>query len=278
MRPSAWVYRLPAYSLIKPFYAATVVRAREQRRRRQRTHDIATRVLRNKIALVTGGNTGLGLAIVAELARAGAHCIIAALDRDAGTAKAAELANVGLDVEPMAADVSDLDQVRALAREFSRRHSRLDILVNNAGICLDEDRVMRASAIDRRVVERTLAVNLYGAIHMCSAFVPMMSAGGRIINVSSIMGRLTDQWNGESPAYRLSKAALNSYTQSLCADLKGSNVMVDCLHPGWVKTAMGGPKAKLDPADATETVFFLATRPQSIKTGLFWEECRPIAW
>jgi NAD(P)-dependent dehydrogenase (short-subunit alcohol dehydrogenase family) len=265
-------------SFARPLYNATVVRARVNRRRRQRPLDIAKRVLRDKIALVTGGNTGIGLAIATELARAGADCIIVAIDQDAGNAKCSELALLGLQVDSMPADSSDAEQVRALALEVGRRYSKVDILVNNAGVFFDDDRRMRASVIDARLVERTLAVNLYGTMYMCAAFSSLIPAGGRIINISSVMGQLSWRSTGEAPAYRMSKAALNSYTQSLAAELKGRNVMVDCLHPGWVKTAIGGPDAKIDPVDATETVFFLATRAPNDETGLFWEGCRPIAW
>lgn len=238
----------------------------------------AGNALKDKVAVVTGASSGIGLAIVTAFARAGARCILVAHNRDAGTVAVKALADEGLVVEPGVADVSDAAQVRALALEVIKRHARVDILINNAGVFLNEDRQMRASAMDAAIVQRTLAVNLYGAMYMSAAFAPFIARGGRIINVSSVLGQLSWKSNGEAPAYRLSKAALNSYTQSLAADLRERGVMVDCFHPGFVKTAIGGPNAKLDPKDATDTAFFLATRPSSQETGLFWWDCQAIKW
>jgi NAD(P)-dependent dehydrogenase (short-subunit alcohol dehydrogenase family) len=128
------------------------------------------------------------------------------------------------------------------------------------------------------VLERTLAVTLYGAVNMSQAFLPSMARGGRIINVSSTMGQLTGGSEGYAPAYCISKTALNAFTQALSADTASSGIMVDCFHPGWAKTAMGGPNASVDPMDAAKIALFLATRPQSEKTGLFWDHTGVIDW
>ncbi|MDQ6767642.1 MAG: SDR family NAD(P)-dependent oxidoreductase [Candidatus Eremiobacteraeota bacterium] len=238
----------------------------------------AGHALKDKVAVVTGASSGIGLAITTAFARAGAHCVLVAREREAGASAASELASMGLLVELGVADVSDAEQVRDLALSISRGHEKVDILVNNAGVFLDDDRQMQASAMDDTIVQRTLAVNLFGALHICSSFAPLMAASGRIINISSVMGQLSRRSDGYSPSYRLSKAALNSYTQSLAADLRARGVMVDCMHPGWVKTAIGGPNATIDPEDAIDTAFFLATRPSSNATGLFWFDCQTMKW
>jgi len=232
--------------------------------------------LANKVAVITGASRGIGLAIATAFARAGAHCILVDIDRGAGMVAVNDLAAQGINVELAIADVSDVAQVRKLALEISQRHARVDILVNNAGVQLDDD--LRASTVDEAVVQRTLAVNLFGAMHACSAFAPFLPAGGRIINVSSTRGQLSQRSDGCTPAYRVSKAALNSYTQSLAADLAPRGVMVDSFHPGWVRTAIGGPNAKTAPEDATDTAFFLATRLPTEATGLFWYDCQTIKW
>jgi NAD(P)-dependent dehydrogenase (short-subunit alcohol dehydrogenase family) len=176
------------------------------------------------------------------------------------------------------ADVTDARQIEKVALDVRKRFDCVDVLVNNAGVFLREDREMHAGAVDDNVVRRTLAVNLYGALHSCSSFAPLMRAGGRIINVSSVMGQLSRTSDGYAPAYRLSKAALNSYTQSLAADLRPRRIMVDCVHPGWVRTAIGGPQAEIEPEEATDTILYLATRPVSTATGLFWWDCQAIRW
>ncbi|HEV2037928.1 MAG TPA: SDR family NAD(P)-dependent oxidoreductase [Candidatus Eremiobacteraceae bacterium] len=267
-----------ARALLGRVYRSARSQAEAARIQSVRRSIAAGHALQDKVAVITGASSGIGLAITTAFARAGAHCVLVAREREAGTSAANELASWGLLVELGVADVSDPEQVRDLALTVSNCHEKVDILVNNAGVFLDDDRQMQASAVDDTVVQRTLAVNLYGALHFCSSFAPLMGAGGRIINISSVMGQLSRTSDGDSPAYRLSKAALNSYTQSLAADLRSRGVMVDCMHPGWVKTAIGGPNAMIDPEDAIDTAFFLATRPSSNETGLFWWNCQTIKW
>ncbi len=234
--------------------------------------------LTGKVALVTGASSGIGLALVTAFARAGAQCILVALDRDAGTSAVDLLTSQGHHVDLAVTDVSNSAQVRELALTVSRSHGRIDVLVNNAGVFLDEDRGTPASCVEHSVIERTLAVNLFGTVNVCTAFAPLLVPGSRVINISSVMGQLSRRSDGYAPAYRLSKTALNSYTQSLAAELRSRGVMVDCMHPGWVKTALGGPDAEIEPEDAVYTAFFLATRPPSDATGLFWWDCETIKW
>jgi NAD(P)-dependent dehydrogenase (short-subunit alcohol dehydrogenase family) len=234
--------------------------------------------LAHKVALVTGASSGVGLAIATTFARAGARCILVALDPVAGAHARDLLASQGHQVELEIADVTDAGRVRDLAREVAARHDRIDILVNNAGVFLDEDRAMAASQIDDLIVQRTLAVNLFGAIHACTSFAKLLRRGSRVINITSVMGQLSRRSDGYAPAYRLSKSALNSYTQSLAADFRGRGVMVDCMHPGWVKTAIGGPQAEIEPEESVFTAFYLAMREPSDETGLFWWDCDTIRW
>jgi NAD(P)-dependent dehydrogenase (short-subunit alcohol dehydrogenase family) len=137
---------------------------------------------------------------------------------------------------------------------------------------------MYADDLDPRVLEETLRTNLFGTIAMCTAFVPLIASGGRIINVSSTMGQLGD--GGLEPyavAYSVSKAALNAYTTALANRLRERGVLADVVHPGWVQTEMGGPGAQITPEQGTETIVFLATRKAG-ETGRFWNQQRVAAW
>jgi NAD(P)-dependent dehydrogenase (short-subunit alcohol dehydrogenase family) len=267
-----------ARTLIGSLYRAHHSRLATERLQSVRRSIAAGNALKDKVAIVTGASSGIGLAITSAFARAGAHCVLVAIDSVRGDAALNDLAAKGLRAELQVADVSDPAQVQTIAAEIAQRYPVVDILVNNAGVFLDEDREMHASAVRDEIVARTLAVNLYGAIHACTAFDPLLQRGSRVINISSVMGLLSRRSDGYAPAYRLSKAAFNSYAQSLAADLKTRGVMVDCVHPGWVKTSIGGPNAEIDPADSTDTVFYLATREQTDETGLFWWDCRVIPW
>jgi NAD(P)-dependent dehydrogenase (short-subunit alcohol dehydrogenase family) len=245
---------------------------------RERNHGTAakpTRVgrgaLAGRTAVITGANRGIGLAIATLFTREGAQCIMVVRDRVAGEAIAQALAAEGLQPVVAVADVSDKGTIASAVMEISKRFDRIDLLVNNAGILLEEDRATPPSRMDRLVFERTLAVNLHGPIAVSQALLPFMESGARIINVSSTMGQLSDGSEGYAPAYCISKTALNAFTQALAGEISQKRgIMVDCFHPGWAKTAMGGPNATVDPLQAAQVAFFLATRPQSDKTGLFW--------
>lgn len=240
--------------------------------------NVVAGALAGKVAIVTGAGRGLGKAIATVFARAGATTILVVRERRAGERIAAELRKQGYKAVVGVADVTVAAQVSMLALNIMQRYPGVDIVVNNAGVFLREDREMPPSNIDPLVLARTLEVNLYGPIQVCDAFIPHLRRGGRIINVSSRMGQLTGGSDGYGPAYSISKAALNMYTQLLAADLRDREIMVDVLHPGWVKTDMGGPGATVEPEEAAQTALFLASRPQTDETGRFWQGDRVIDW
>ena len=235
-------------------------------------------LLRGKTTVVTGAGRGLGRAIATMFAHAGACSVFIVRDRNLGEQMVEELHDQGYKADVGVADVTDPSQISSLVLDLSQRHPSIDVLVNNAGIFLDEDRKMRPSNIDTAILEQTLNVNLIGPIRVNNAFLPYIVKGGRIINVSSTMGQLAGESDGYGPSYSMSKVALNMYTQLLAADLRDRRIMVDSFHPGWAKTDMGGPRATIDPEDSAQTALFLATRPLTDKTGLFWHNSEVIDW
>ena len=243
-----------------------------------RTIDDGKDLLAGKTVVITGAGRGIGEAIATAFAQAGACSIAVVRDRPKGERLADALTRQGLKAEFAIADVTDAAQISMLVLDVRQRHPIIDVLVNNAGVFLKEDRATRPSELDPLVLQKTLDVNLFGPIRVCNAFVPHIAHGGRIINVSSTMGQFAGEQDGRGPAYSISKAALNMYTQHLAADLREREIMVDSFHPGWVKTDMGGPNARVEPRDAARTALFLATRPFSDETGLFWYDCEVIDW
>lgn len=231
--------------------------------------------LSGRVAVITGANRGIGFAIARTFTREGATCALVVRDRSKGDraaaeiARAIEIARAGESPVVFVADVSDRAQIERAAAQISNRFDRVDLLVNNAGILTDEDRATPASRMDPAVLDRTMAVNFFGAISMTRALLPNMKNGSRVINVSSTMGQLTGGSAGYAPAYCMSKTALNAYTQALAASVSDSGILVDCFHPGWAKTGMGGPNATVEPDEAADVALFLATRPAG-ETGLFW--------
>jgi len=234
--------------------------------------------LRGKIAVITGAGAGIGRATALCFGRAGAHCVLVTIDSEEGNGILAEFARENLSGELFIADVGVEAQINDVAAKIKQQHARIDVLVNNAGVRLEEDFHVPPSRLSDATIRQTLDVNVFGAIHMSRALLDAIPAGGRIINVSSVMGRLNHRPDGASAAYMLSKAALNSYTRSLAFELQPRGIMVDCVHPGWVKTPLGGPHAQIAPEDATDMMFYLATRESSAKTGCFWKDGRVLEW
>jgi NAD(P)-dependent dehydrogenase (short-subunit alcohol dehydrogenase family) len=229
-----------------------------------------------KIALVTGANRGIGLEVCRQLAARGLRVVLTARDPQAGQAAANDLTSAGHDVTFFQLDVSDPAAVEAAQRFVEERFGRLDVLVNNAAVYLDQQ--YNIFNVPLETFATTLAVNLYGPLHLCRAFVPGMRQRGygRVVNVSSESGQLSTM-GGYTPAYAISKTALNSLTRAVAAEA-GSKVKVNAVCPGWVRTRMGGPNAPRSVDDGADTIVWLATLPDSGPTGGFFSNRRPIPW
>src|SRR5213596_4307077 len=165
-----------------------------------------------KIALVTGANKGIGREVARQLAAKGFHVFIGARNRSAGRKAADEIAKKGGKTAFLEIDVSDNNSVAVAAREFVKTSDHLDVLVNNAGIIVDGDHAILE--IGDELLRKTLETNTLGALRVIRAFVPLLakSKAPRVINVSSGGGQLTGGADGWSPAYCISKTALNGVT------------------------------------------------------------------
>jgi NAD(P)-dependent dehydrogenase (short-subunit alcohol dehydrogenase family) len=230
-----------------------------------------------RVALVTGANRGIGLAIAEGLAERGLHVLLSARDPAAAARAAAPLRARGLTVSPVALDVTAQGSVDALAQQVRRDLGRLDALVNNAGAYYDTEQDLLGA--DMGIVQAALETNLLGAWRACQAFVPLMRRQryGRVVNVSSGAGAFNEAGTG-TPAYRVSKAALNMLTVTLAAELAGEPILVNAACPGWVRTDMGGAGAPRSPEQGADTPIWLATLPAGGPSGGFFRDRRRIAW
>lgn len=240
----------------------------------------------NKIALVTGANKGIGFETVKQLAQAGVHVIIGARDPAKGAAAALALQNEGLNVEAIGIDVTDLTSIAAAMRDIEVKHGRLDILVNNAGVMLD--------ARDKKVSEQTLDswrktfdTNLFGLIAVTQAMLPLLkkSLAGRVVNLSSVLGSLDAQSDPESPvyhfklpAYNVSKTAVNGWTVQLAYELRDTPIKVNAVHPGYVKTDMGGDEAPMEIVDGAKSSVEMALIGPNGPSGSFSHMGQTLAW
>lgn len=229
----------------------------------------------NKIALVTGGNKGIGFEVVRQMARLGFRVFLGARNANAGRDAAEKLRADG-DVVFLEIDVANRESIRRAAADLFQQADRLDVLVNNAGILLDEDEA--ALAITPEIFETTLRTNTLGPWLVAQAFVPLLekSDAPRIVNVSSGGGQLDGGADGWSPAYCVSKTALNGVTAQLAAALPKFAVNSVC--PGWVRTEMGGANARLSIAEGASGVVWLAAEAPHDLTGRFVKERKVIPW
>jgi NAD(P)-dependent dehydrogenase (short-subunit alcohol dehydrogenase family) len=226
------------------------------------------------VAVVTGANRGIGLEVCRQLAVEGYAVVLGSRDLDKGRAAAFRL-NMD-EIVACQLDVADDDSVRTAAEWVVERFGRCDALVNNAAILYDT--WARAESADLGVIHEALETNLFGAWRTTLAFLPLLRAAphGRVVNVSSGGGSLADMGGG-TPAYSVSKAALNALTRVLAAELRSSGTLVNAICPGWVATDMGGPGGRPVAAGAASVVWGV-TLPDDGPTGGFFRDGRPVRW
>jgi NAD(P)-dependent dehydrogenase (short-subunit alcohol dehydrogenase family) len=230
-----------------------------------------------QIAVVTGANRGIGFEIARQLARAGARVILTARKLAAGQAAVEKLRQDGLETQFCPLDVTDASTIRALQGFLTDRFGTLDVLINNAGIIADGDG--SALTVSPSVVRQTFETNTLGPLQVAQALIPLLrtSQSGRIVNISSGMGALSEMGAGY-PAYRISKAALNAVTGTLAAELADTNIAVNSMCPGWVKTDMGGANAEREVAQGADTAAWLALEAPRDLTGKFVRDRKIIPW
>lgn len=193
--------------------------------------------------LVTGANRGIGLELVKQYAASG--CKVLACCRD--PEKASELNQLQknhADISIHQIDVSDEASIRHLADQL--KQTPIDILYNNAGVAGGDQQF---GSIEYKTLLNTLQVNTVGPVMLAQALIDQVNLGKckKIVNISSTMGSIElnsgDGWGWLS--YRVSKSALNSATRCMANQLKGRQIIVVAMHPGWVQTDMGGAGADI---------------------------------
>jgi len=232
------------------------------------------------IAVVTGAYRGLGLETCRQLAENGYRVVLTARRETQGRAAADDLAAKGLDVSFTVLDVTDADAVSAFAAELRAKHGRLDVLVNNAGVFPDpppgtsEASILNASL---ETIRRGFETNTLAALQLCQQLIPLMQGRGRIVNVSSGMGQLSDM-NGYCPGYRLSKTALNAVTRILADELQQTAIKINSVCPGWVRTDMGGGNADRSVEEGAKGIVWAAMLPDDGPSGGFFRDGKSIPW
>ena len=212
--------------------------------------------------LVTGANRGLGLEYARQFAAKGYRVIGTARDPQGAT----ELADIADRVEAL--DVADAASVSTLAERL--KEVPIDILVNNAGMFDRGD--VSIDKVDFDVMEQTFQVNAFGPLRVTQALLPNLRLGQRkqIVNMSSQLGSVQNS-DGRWYAYRASKSALNQINKILSVELGPEGFVCVVLHPGWVRTDMGGAAATYSPEESVAGLIGVIEQLDSGKNGGYFD-------
>ena len=218
--------------------------------------------------LITGANRGLGLEWARQYAEAGWR-VYASCRRPAEAEDLNALAARYPRLSVHRLDVTDSEQLRTLQLDLEQ--ARIDVLLNNAGVYLDKF-MGDLGGIDYEVWLRTFAVNTLGAVRVTEALAGQVAASEkkRVVAISSHMGSIAEIAAPGNYAYRSSKTALNAAMKGLSHALAQRGIGVLLLHPGWVRTRMGGPDAPLTPAQSVHGMRILVENFRPEMSGRFF--------
>jgi NAD(P)-dependent dehydrogenase (short-subunit alcohol dehydrogenase family) len=234
----------------------------------------------NMTAVVTGASRGLGRAAAEALARKGYSVIMAMRNSEKKLHEIETLKKAGLKISAAELDVSDSVSISEFISYINSTYARCDVLINNAGI-FNDDRKNSGSPLyaDIDVIKESMEVNTFGPLRLIQGIIPLMKKNGygRIVNVSSGMGSFDEMDRGYI-SYRMSKTALNVITRLTSPELEGTDILINSVCPGWVKTDMGGPGAERTIEEGIGGIIWAATLPQGGPSGGFFRDGKRINW
>jgi NAD(P)-dependent dehydrogenase (short-subunit alcohol dehydrogenase family) len=244
--------------------------------------------MKNKqLALITGvgKQTGIGFEMARQLANLGYQVIITARKQEVAYDLASILIKEGLDIMPMALDVTDETMVKGVAAQVDLRFGKLDVLINNATLFPDK---FDTVTVDLADIKSVFDSNFFGAWSTIKYFTPLLkkSKHARIVNVSSGSGsfageeyNLLNPWREVISGYSISKLALNGLTLKAANDLKKEGILVNAATPGITATygvlaSFGGRPV----SEGAKSIIFAATLPKGGPTGKFFKDGEIIGW
>lgn len=234
--------------------------------------------MQKKIAVVTGASKGIGFAVSQGLAENGFHVVMTSRKIKNGKDACFKLQEEGLDVSYFHLDVTDEFHITELHKHLEHGFGRCDVLINNAAVFLDSHGPGPLK-VPMTVMEETFKSNTLAPLRLAQEIIPLMKKHhyGRIVNVSSAFGQI-ESMQANHTAYRVSKAALNAVTAILAAETKGTNILINAVCPGWVRTDMGGPNAERTPEQGAEGIVWLAMLEDNGPTGGFFHDKQKMGW
>ena len=206
----------------------------------------------NRVTFVSGANRGIGFGTTVEMAKQGFNVVAGYRDENRAESLFAKAKEYGK-IFPVKVDVTIESDLEQLYDFIERRFAHLDILINCAGVNVNEP--AQINELAWADFAQSILVNLGGPFLTSKYLFPLLKKGTekKVINISSQMGSIQLSGGGATP-YRVSKAALNMLTKNQAIEYKREGITVVCLHPGWVKTDMGGPAAPMTIADSAKYI------------------------
>jgi NAD(P)-dependent dehydrogenase (short-subunit alcohol dehydrogenase family) len=222
-----------------------------------------------KRILITGANRGLGLAFTEESLNRGYRVFATCRHPNEANDLHARRDEYPDRLTILRLDVTDEGSIDASAREVEAQEGALDLLINNAGVNPEGERL---GALDAETMLHTYHVNTVGPMQVAQRLLGLLRSGDdpKILNISSTSGSLARKSSGGGYSYASSKSALNMLTRALAFDLESDGIIVVAIHPGWVRTDMGGSAAPLASSDSARGVLDLAKGLTQSDTGSFY--------
>lgn len=227
-------------------------------------------------AIVTGANRGLGLGTSEALAQRGFQVIMMGRDLKKLTEIQTQFKEKGIEIFPVCCDLHMAEQINDVVDQCLSQFKRIDVVINNAGIFLDDGGSFETS---KEQLEESFLINSIAPFLLMQKVLPHMikTNYGRIVNVTSGMGSLTDM-SGGWPAYRASKAALNVFTKVMAQEVKSNNIKINSVCPGWVQTDMGGDNAHRSIEEGIQGILWAATLDERGPSGGNYRDGKQIPW
>ncbi len=232
-----------------------------------------------KTVFISGADKGLGFSLVQRFLHEGVRVFAGQYQAKSDLSDLAKSFPKALTQIPL--DVTQLDSVSQAADIVAKLVPALDVLINNAGVMLETRTPLSELDLARLPLFEALDVNTFGPLRMVQQFLPLLEKGDHklILNISSEAGSITDCWRESEFAYSMSKAALNMQSKILQNHLKPRGFKILAVHPGWMRTDMGGAQADISPDEAADGIFNLAVKKWNLDDKIYMDyRAQPINW
>lgn len=215
--------------------------------------------------LLTGANRGLGLQLLQEAVSRGYYVYATVRDEQGKNSVEEQLAaEFKHQVSYFILDVREEQKIADLAKQLLEKQIKLDVIINSAAVLLARQTAI--TDLDFKHMQDSFEINLFGAMYIVKHCLPLLKQdGAKILNISSEAGSITNAYAGDYP-YSLSKCALNLFSEQLSRTLKKDHIDVWSIHPGWMKTDMGGQNAALEPSESAQSIINIADGKTEVKS------------